>query len=95
MSTKKADIIMKTIDAIQKDWKIITTIFTIIAAGLTMGIRIGNRVSSNRDTALSMQSKQLDDEKALDEHDDRLDNLDKRLSILEEDERLREKGLCK
>lgn len=76
------------IDLISKYWKILSLVFTLLSSLGTGAWYFIQRIQKAEATVASLNSWVSD-------HDDTLTDHDKRISKLEEDERLREAGLLK
>jgi cell division protein FtsL len=69
-------------------WTIISIVFTILSSLATGAFYVVHRIATAETTITNLNSWVTD-------HEDILTDHDKRISKLEEDERLRETGLCK
>lgn len=76
------------IDLVSKYWKVLSLCFTLLSSLGTGAYYFVKRIEKAETTVASLRDWVSD-------HDDTLTDHDKRLSKLEEDERLREAGLLK
>lgn len=78
----------KIIKFLAKYWTILSIVFTIVSTLGTGAIYLVKRITASETTITNLNTWVSD-------HEDTLTDHDKRISKLEEDERLREAGLCK
>lgn len=95
MSTKNSNLILQFAEGIRNDWKIITTIFTIVAGGIGIGARLAGKITDNQTTVATLKKDQKLDEQSADDQQAEIDALTIEVTKLQEDERLREAGVCK
>jgi cell division protein FtsL len=78
----------KLIKLLTKYWTIISIVFTILSTLATGVFYVVHRIATAETTITNLNTW-------ISDHEDTLTDHDKRISKLEEDERLREAGLCK